>query len=113
MKKTLAFAMILGIAACGGEKPKVAPIAASTSTKAIAAPAEPAKPDADKELAQRVSRALEGAKLHNVDVVVADGVVTLWGSAPSAKQRGLAAQVAANVEGVKAVENKLDVVSGS
>ena len=112
MRKTLAFAMVLGLAACGGENPKLAP-AASSSTKPIVAPAEPAKPDADKELAQRVSRALEGAKLYNVDAVAADGVVTLWGSTPSAKERALAAQLAAKVAGVKAVENKLDVVSGS
>ena len=112
MKKTVLCAMLVGLAACGSENPRLAP-AASTSAKLVAAPVEPAKPDADKELAQRVSRALEGAKLYNVDVVATGGVVTLWGSAPSAKERGFAAQVAAQVEGVKAVENKLDVVSGS
>ncbi len=112
MKKTLAFAMALGLAACGGENPKLAPVA-STSAKVIGAAIEPAKPDADKELAQRVSRALEGAKLYNVDAVAVDGVVTLSGSTPSAKERALAAQLAAKVAGVKAVENRLDVVSGS
>jgi osmotically-inducible protein OsmY len=113
MKNAIAVAMITSLAACGGEEPKVAPTAANTNAKAIAAPAEPTKPNADKELEQRVSRALQGAKLYNVDVVATGGAVTLWGSAPSAKERGLAARVAGKVEGVKAVENKLDIVSGS
>jgi osmotically-inducible protein OsmY len=102
--------MIAGLAACGGEEPKVAPLA---SAKAIVVPAEPAKADADKELEQRVSRALGGAKLYNVEVVATGGTVTLWGSAPSAGEVGRAAQIAAQVPGVTAVENRLDVVSGS
>jgi BON domain len=116
MKHALAFALVLGLAACGGDKAKLASAGDTAAPKAIAAAApvaEPAKPDADKELAQRVARAIEGAKLHGVDVVAAGGVVTLWGAVPSAGQRDRAAQVAAKVEGVKAVENKLEVVTGS
>jgi hypothetical protein len=114
MKETFAFALILALAACGGEKPKVAPLADNTVSKAVApAAAEPAKPDADKELAQRVARAIEGAKLRGVDVVAVDGVVTLWGATPTAKERTRAGQLATQVQGVKAVDNKLEIVSGS
>ena len=117
MNKSIAFALTLGLAACGGDKPKLAPAAeAAVSKTVVAAPlpvAEPAKSNADKELAQRVSRAIEGAKLHGIDVVATDGVVTLWGATPTAKQRERAAQVAAKVQGVKAVDNKLAVVTGS
>jgi osmotically-inducible protein OsmY len=118
MKKSLAFALTLGLAACGGDKPKLAPAADAAAPKtAAAAPlpiaTEPAKPNLDKELAQRVSRAIEEAKLHGIDVVATDGVVTLWGATPTAKQRERAAQAAAKVPGVKAVDNKLEVVTGS
>jgi len=118
MKKSIAFALTLGLAACGGEKPKLAPAADAAAPKTAAAvplpiSAEPAKPDPDKELAQRVTRAIEGAKLRGIDVIATDGVVTLWGATPTAKQRERAAQVAAKVQGVKAVDNKLEVVTGS
>ena len=117
MKEILAIALLLALAACGGDKPKLAPLADSTTKNIAPAPvppaAEPTKPDTDKELAQRVARAIEGAKLHGIDVVAADGVVTLWGATPSAKERDRAGRVAGKVQGVKAVENKLDVVSGS
>jgi BON domain len=117
MKETFAVALLLALAACGGDKPKLA-LAADSTTKTIAAApmpvaAEALKPDADKELAKRVARAIDGAKLHGVDVVAADGVVTLWGATPTARQRDRAGRVAAKVQGVQAVENKLEVVSGS
>ncbi|HZC78746.1 MAG TPA: hypothetical protein VE258_13430 [Ktedonobacterales bacterium] len=47
--------------------------------------AEPAQPDADKELAQRVVRAIDAAKLHGIDVVAVSGVVTLWVPRPAPK----------------------------
>jgi hypothetical protein len=117
MKETLTIALLLALAACGGDKPKLAP-AADTPTKTIAAtPLPPAteamKPDPDKELAQRVARAIEDAKLHGIDVVAVDGVVTLWGATPTIKERDRAALIAVKVQGVKAVDNKLEVVTGS
>jgi len=113
MKKAIAVAMILGLAACGGEKPKLAPLAELANVQVVAAPAEPAKPDPDKELGQRVARAMADAKLYGVDVAVAGGVVTLWGSTTTEKERGHAVEIAGKVEGVKAVENRLDIVNGS
>lgn len=111
MRNTLAIALVLGLAACGGDKPKLPPAADAGTPKTITP--EPAKPSADKELAQRVARAIEGAKLRGIDVAAADGVVTLRGSTTGVKERERAVQAAAKVEGVKAVESLLDVVTGS
>ena len=111
MRKTLALALVLGLAACGGEKPKLPPAADAAVPTPITA--EPTKPNPDTELAQRVARAIQGTKLRGIDVVAADGVVTLRGSTTSAKDRDRAVQAAAKVEGVKAVESMLDVVTGS
>ena len=117
MKQTLAMTLLVVLAACGGEKPKLAPAADGTTNTIAATPmpvaAEALKPDADKELAKRVARAIDGAKLRGIDVVATDGVVTLWGATPTARERDRAGRVAAKVQGVQAVENKLEVVSGS
>jgi hypothetical protein len=105
--------MALALAACGGDKPSVA-AAGNGVPKALADPAvQPAKPDPDVQLARRVASAIDSAKLQGIDVAAADGVVTLWGAVLSARDKSRAAQVAAKVEGVKAVQNKLDVVPGS
>jgi osmotically-inducible protein OsmY len=78
--------------------------------------AEEPKPDPNKELAARVKRALEGeAKIQAaaIDVTAVDGKVTLWGTAATDAERNRAARVAAKIEGVTSVENKLAVVKGS
>ena len=121
---------VLALAACSDEPaPKPAP---KPEAKAPAAPTPPAaaptpppapvaqapapKPDPNKELAERVKRALEGqAKIQaaGIDVTASDGKVTLWGTAATAGERDRAARVAGKVEGVKSVENKIAVVKGS
>ena len=111
MKRTIVAALIAGLAACG-EQPSIAPVAQAAAPKAIAVAVEE-KPDADKELAQRVGRAIEAAKLHGIDVVAAKGIVTLWGTTVNLRERNRAAEVARNVDGVEAVENRLEVVAGS
>jgi hypothetical protein len=78
--------------------------------------AEEPKADPNKELAQRVKRALEAdAKLPGggIDVTAADGRVTLWGTTATPGERSHAAQTAAKVDGVKGVDNQLKVVKGS
>ncbi|HXI36044.1 MAG TPA: BON domain-containing protein [Burkholderiales bacterium] len=83
---------------------------------APAAKAEPPAPDPNKELADRVKRALEGeAKIQaaGIDVTAKDGTVTLWGTTTTAAEKNRAAQAARKVDGVKVVENKLAVVKGS
>ena len=117
MKRTLAIALILGLAACG-DKGKLDAAAAETVTpKAIAKPADlpavPAKSDADQDLERRVTRAIQAGKLHGIDVEAAGGTVTLFGTAVSTRERERAAQIAAKVEGVKTVDNKLEIVTGS
>lgn len=125
MTRTLAAALMLGLAACGDQPPPkpaappappapqaAAPVAKAPEAKAPEAP----KPDPNKELARRVKQALEGEKKVQagaIDVTAADGKVTLWGTAATARERTLAAQVAANVEGVTSVDNQLKVVKGS
>jgi hyperosmotically inducible periplasmic protein len=88
---------------------------ANTAPAAAATQPEP-KPDPNKELAQRVKRALESDRkipAAGIDVTAADGKVTLWGTTASAAERSLAAQAAAKVDGVKGVDNQLKVVKGS
>jgi hypothetical protein len=120
----------LALAACGDEpapkpaaKPAPPPVAEAPPAAAPApapapitkAPEEP-KPDPNKELADRVKRALEGeAKIQaaGIDVTAADGTVTLWGTAATAAERERAARAAGKIDGVKSVQNKIAVVKGS
>jgi hypothetical protein len=110
MKRSIAIASILALAACG-DKPSLAPVAQAAAPKAITA-AE-VKPDADQELARRVASAIDEAKIYGIDAVAVDGVVTLWGATLTAKDRARAGEIAARVQGVKAVELRLEIVSGS
>ena len=119
----LAFAL----SGCGQEPPpkpavKVVPVPTPPATQ-DAAKAEPAKPSAeaaraaaDKELAGRVKAALGAERTlnaHGIDVVASNGAVTLFGTAETRMKRETAGKVAAGVEGVKSVENKLAIVAGS
>lgn len=124
MKRMLATALILGLAACG-ETPPPKPAAQPTPPPQAAAPApkapetkapEAPKPDPNKELAQRVKKALEGdgkIKADQIDVTAKEGRVSLWGTAPTGGERTRAAQVASKVEGVASVDNQIKVVKGS
>ena len=69
----------------------------------------------DASVTTKVKSALITApdlKAGNIDVETTNGVVTLQGTADSAENRQKAAQVASNIEGVKAVKNQI-VVRGS
>lgn len=71
---------------------------------------------ADAAITAKVKSALiaePGLKSTGIDVVTEKGVVRLFGTAGSNANRERATQVAANVEGVKAVENNLAIVQGS
>jgi osmotically-inducible protein OsmY len=77
---------------------------------------EPARPAANRLLAERVKRALEGeAKIRAaaIDVTAHGGIVTLRGTADSDDERIRAARVAYRVQGVNAVHNRLAIVRGS
>jgi len=125
MKIAVTAILVLLLAACGDapapkveQKPmevKSEPIALE-APKAEAPKAEAPKPDPNKALAQRVKRALESeAKVEaaGIDVTASAGAVTLWGTAATDAERRRAAQIAAKVEGVKSVDNRIAVVKGS
>lgn len=111
MEKTLAVVLVAALAGCGA-RPSLAPVAEAAAPKVITAAAEPVN-DADQDLARRVMRAFDEAKLNGIEAVSADGVVTLWGTTVSHQDRLRAGDIAMRVDGVKAVDNRLEVVSGS
>ena len=126
MKRVLAIATILALAACGDSTPPPkpaaqpaapAPQAAAPAPKAPEVkPPEAPKPDPNKELAQRVKRALEGdgkVQAAGIDVTAKDGRVSLWGTAATAGERNRAGQIASKVEGVASVDNQIKIVKGS
>jgi len=124
MRNVLALAVTLALAACGDSAPPPAakpaapaPQASAPEPKpeAKAAPEAP-KPDPNKELAQRVKQALDAdGKVQGgaIDVTAKDGRVSLWGTAPTANERNRAAEIAAKVQGVAAVDNQIKIVKGS
>ena len=122
-------ATLLAFALSGcGKEPPPKPV-----VKAVPVPAQPAMEDAakveaermaaqaaraaaDKELAGRVKDALTAERslnAHGIDVVAKDGAVTLYGTAETRVRRDTAEKIAARVNGVKSVENKLAIVAGS
>ena len=118
MKKLLAAAVILALAACGkDEAPKPTPVTPTPQVvpevKPEAKAPEAPKPDPNKELASRVKRALEEAQLVGIDPSASGGKVTLFGTTPTEADRKRAAGIAAKVEGVASVDNQIKVVKGS
>jgi len=126
---SLVTAALIAFAFSGcGQEPPPKPV-----VKAVPVPAQPANQDAakaeaermaaqaaraaaDKELAGRVKAALGAERTlnaHGIDVVASNGAVTLFGTAESRMKREIAGKVAAGVEGVKSVENKLAIIAGS
>ncbi|HUF81358.1 MAG TPA: BON domain-containing protein [Burkholderiales bacterium] len=120
-------AALLGLAACGQEAPSPTTPPASRQPANSAAPmaAVPAAPvegksaaasESDRALARRVKDALlarPALKGHGIDITARGGAVTLFGTADSVANRKLAGDIAAGIEGVNSVENKLVVASGS
>jgi hyperosmotically inducible protein len=123
MATLLAFAF----SGCGREPPpkpvvKDVPVAVAPvdqdagKVEAAKQAAVAARAAADKELAGRVKAALaaeRGLNAHGIDVTAKDGAVTLYGTAETRLRRDMAEKIAARVDGVKSVENKLAIVAGS
>jgi hypothetical protein len=115
----------VALAACdSGEPPKPTAVAEPIQPPVQAAVAPPpaptpvvaAAPSPDADLAARVNRALrESTRVagQGVDATVDGGVVTLFGTVPSAGDRGTVADFVAGIDGVRSVVNKLVVVQGS
>ena len=82
--------------------------------KSIEAPKPPV--DENKLLANKIKAALgadPALKVLAIDAAVADGAVTLYGTANNRALREKAAKVVAGVPGVKSVKNELVIVAGS
>jgi osmotically-inducible protein OsmY len=112
MTRLLLAALLLSLAACKDAPPPAQ--AATVKPEPKAQPNLQAHPN--EELAIRVRRALEQAGKIDapaIDITATDGVVTLFGTAGTKDERERAGRVAAKVDGVKSVENKLVVVRGS
>jgi hyperosmotically inducible protein len=125
---SLALLIALALAACGeAEPPKPVavplpakpmtppPVAAPAPTPAPAPAAAPQR-SPDEQLADRVKQALRDARNvegQGVDVRVANGTVTLYGTAPSAGERRRIEAFVAGLDGVQAVDSKLVIVQGS
>lgn len=77
---------------------------------------ESAQASEDTALAEKVKSVLgadPALRASTVDVGVSSGVVTLFGTADTRAHRDKAAQLAANVPGVKSVKNQMVIVAGS
>ncbi|WP_338019255.1 BON domain-containing protein [Paraburkholderia tagetis] len=82
-----------------------APVTASTA-KAEAKAAKAANRALRKVVMRQLSRT-RGLDVDGINVTAVDGVVTLLGTAPDTRQIDLAADVARDVAGVRAVHNNL------
>jgi hyperosmotically inducible protein len=126
MNRILLLIAALALAACGDStpppKPVVQPVTPAPQVQAPEAPKAPeakpeaAKPDPNKDLAQRVKQAIDSdgkVQPGSIDVTAKDGRVSLWGTAASAGERNRAGQIAAKIEGVASVDNQIKIVKGS
>ena len=91
MKNTVAAVLVILLAACGD----------APAPKAVEK-----KPAVEPKIEAKVEAA-------GIDVTAKGGAVTLWGTAATDAERRRAAQIAAKVEGVKSVDNRIAVVKGS
>lgn len=120
---SLAAFAVIALAACdSAEPPKPAatePVKPMVQSAAPAsAPTPPSAPElsADERLLERVKNALRDTRkvdAQGVGVTVADGVVSLFGTAPSDAERRGIEKFVAGIDGVKSVVSKLVVVRGS
>jgi hypothetical protein len=91
-------------------QPQAAPAASETSAPAAK------KADPDAELAAKVKSAFADdpeLKMLPIDVRASNGAVTLYGTAQNNRVRDKAVKFAAKVEGVKSVNNNVQIVRGS
>jgi len=121
-------ALAFGLVACGKDEPpqavqpavvQPAPPPEAKAGEIRTETPEPApmpKSDPNTELAGKVKSALHatpGLEALAVDIVAAEGTVTLFGTAESGASVAKAGKVASGVPGVKSVQNRIVVVQGS
>lgn len=118
---SLAAFAVIALAACDSAeppKPAAAEPVKPMVQSAAPAPTPPSAPEpsADERLLERVKNALRDTRkvdAQGVGVTVADGVVSLFGTAPSDAERRGIEKFVAGIDGVKSVVSKLVVVRGS
>ena len=125
-RAALALVLALVLVACekepAVEMKTAAPAAVAAKKIETQASAEKGKPidakptAADAALAAKIKAALAAdpaLKGTGIDVVAADGKVSLFGTVESARQMTAAAKIASLVPGVTSVTNKMVVLAGS
>ena len=119
---TYAIPLAFVLAACDKPQPNAAvppPPTQAVQVPVVAKPVEPPaapQPSANEQLAAKVKSALRNAKdldAQGVDVKVADGVVTLYGTVPETEERRKIAVFVSQMAGVRSVVNNLVVIRGS
>ena len=117
-----AIPLAFALAACDQPQSNVAvppPPPQAVQVPVVAKPVEPPtapQPSANEQLAAKVKSALRNAKdldAQGVDVKVADGVVTLYGTVPETEERRKIAVFVSQMTGVRSVVNNLVVIRGS
>lgn len=123
---SLAVLIATALAACSEAEPPKPAAAPEPPRPVVLSPAPAAAPQAapvaapqtspDDQLAERVKQALRDTRKvegQGVGVRVADGAVTLYGTAPSTEERRRIEAFVAGIEGVQSVVSKLVIVRGS
>jgi osmotically-inducible protein OsmY len=120
---SLAAFAVIALAACdSAEPPKPAaaepakPMVQSAVPAPTPTPPSAPEPSADERLLERVKNALRDTRkvdAQGVGVTVANGVVSLFGTAPSDAERRTIEKFVTGIDGVKSVVSKLVVVRGS
>lgn len=120
---SLAAFAVIALAACdSAEPPKpaaaepVKPMEQSAVPAPTPTPPSASELSADERLLKHVQNALRDTRkvdAQGVGVTVADGVVSLFGTAPSDAERRGIEKFVAGIDGVKSVVSKLVVVRGS
>jgi len=121
--RKLPFAILAALAVSACDQPQsnvaVPPPPQAVQVPVAAKPVEPPaapQPSANEQLAAKVKSALRNAKdldAQGVDVKVADGVVTLYGTVPETEERRKIAAFVARMDGVRSVVNNLVIIRGS
>ena len=120
----LACTLALTVSACGEHSTPATkatdvtpPQAAQQPVPAAPAPAaQTPKADPDAELAAKVKSAFASdpdLKMLPIDIRAANGAVTLYGTADSARLRDKAVRIASGIGGVRSVSSNLQIVKGS
>ena len=122
-KLPFAILSVLVLAACDQPQSNVAvpppPPTQAVQVPVVAKPVEPPaapQPSANEQLAAKVKSALRNARdldAQGVDVKVADGVVTLYGTVPEKEERRKIAVFVSQMAGVRSVVNNLVIIRGS